>query len=53
MVSIRRRASQLLEDHQSEKLEFIHKDVCEPALVKSLSGVLYYVALIDDSSRKV
>jgi hypothetical protein len=33
-------------------LDLIHSNVCEPMLTTSLSGNIYYVSFIDDSSRK-
>ncbi|KAL5799969.1 hypothetical protein ACOSQ3_033067 [Xanthoceras sorbifolium] len=38
---------------KAEKLEFVHTDVWGPSPVSSLSGSLYYVTFIDDSTRKV
>ncbi|KAL5837333.1 hypothetical protein ACOSQ3_014502 [Xanthoceras sorbifolium] len=38
---------------KAEKLELIHTDVWGPSPVSSLSGSLYYVTFIDDSTRKV
>ena len=36
---------------KSEKLELVHSNVWGPAQVSSLSGSLYYVIIIDDSTR--
>ncbi|KAL5821701.1 hypothetical protein ACOSQ3_023583 [Xanthoceras sorbifolium] len=38
---------------KAEKLELVHTDVWGPSPVSSLSGSLYYVTFIDDSTRKV
>ncbi|KAL5761263.1 hypothetical protein ACOSQ2_020101 [Xanthoceras sorbifolium] len=38
---------------KAEKLELVHTDVWGPSSVSSLSGSLYYVTFIDDSTRKV
>ncbi|KAL5806884.1 hypothetical protein ACOSQ4_029617 [Xanthoceras sorbifolium] len=38
---------------KAEKLELVHTDVWGPYPVSSLSGSLYYVTFIDDSTRKV
>ncbi|KAL5837106.1 hypothetical protein ACOSQ3_014275 [Xanthoceras sorbifolium] len=38
---------------KAEKLELVHTDVLGPSPVSSLSGSLYYVTFIDDSTRKV
>ena len=38
---------------KAEKLELVHTDVWGPSPVQSLSGSLYYVTFIDDSTRKV
>ena len=37
---------------KSEKLELVHTDVWRPILVQSLSVSHYYVAFIDDATRK-
>jgi hypothetical protein len=40
-------------EHRSrEILDLIHSDVCGPMTSTSLSGNIYYVSFIDDSSRK-
>jgi hypothetical protein len=40
-------------EHRSrEILDLIHSDVCGPMSSTSLSGNIYYVSFIDDSSRK-
>ena len=38
---------------KAEKLEFVYTDLWGPTLVASLGGLRYYIAFIDDSSRKV
>ncbi|KAL5770994.1 hypothetical protein ACOSP7_015148 [Xanthoceras sorbifolium] len=38
---------------KAEKLELVHTDVWGPSPASSLSGSLYYVTFIDDSTRKV
>jgi len=38
---------------KAEKLELVHTDVWGKASVHSLRGSLYFVTVIDDSSRKV
>ncbi|KAL5841705.1 hypothetical protein ACOSQ3_012308 [Xanthoceras sorbifolium] len=38
---------------KAEKLELVHTDVWGPSPVSSLSGSLYYVTFINDSTRKV
>lgn len=39
-------------EKMSEKLEFVHIDLWEPAYVSSLNGSSYYVTFIDDATRK-
>ena len=38
---------------KSKLLELVHSDVCGPLKVKSFSGALYFVAFIDECSRKL
>ncbi|KAE8661680.1 hypothetical protein F3Y22_tig00113725pilonHSYRG01810 [Hibiscus syriacus] len=38
---------------KAEKLELVHTDVWGPSPIPSLSGSLYYVTFIDDSTRKI
>ena len=40
------------ESKAKEILEIIHSDVCSPMSSNSLSGYAYYVAFIDDFSRR-
>ena len=40
-------------ENKKEKLEHVHIDVWGPTQVSSLGGYHYYVAFIDDATRKV
>lgn len=33
-------------------LDLVHLDICGPNVVKSITGSLYFVTFVDDSSRK-
>ena len=45
--------STVTKNPKAEKLELVHTDIWGKTSVPSLGGSLYFVTLIDDSSRKV
>ena len=51
LLILKNMSNHLLTKHNNQTI--IHSDVCDPSNVKSCCGARYFVAFIDDSSRRI